>query len=65
MMNILAIYQRELRSYFDGALAYLVLPIFLGLVGVFCLFADIFEAGQLNMRVVFFWMAFFFSLIQH
>lgn len=64
MMNIFAIYQRELRSYFDGALAYLVLPVFLGLVGAFCLFfQDILESGQLNMRVIFFWMAFFFLLL--
>jgi ABC-2 type transport system permease protein len=63
-MNVLAIYQRELRSYFDGALAYLVLPIFLGLVGVFSLFfQDILEMGRLEMRVVFFWMAFFFLVL--
>lgn len=63
-MNVLAIYQRELRSYFDGALAYLIVPIFLGLVGSFSLFfQDIFEIGRLEMRVVFFWMAFFFLLL--
>lgn len=63
-MNVLAIYQRELRSYFDGSLAYLVLPIFLGLVAVFSLFfQDILEMGRLEMRVVFFWMAFFFLIL--
>lgn len=63
-MNVLAIYQRELRSYFDGSLAYLVLPIFWGLVAVFSLFfQDILEMGRLEMRVVFFWMAFFFLIL--
>lgn len=64
MNIILAIFQRELRAYFDAALAYLIIPIFLGLVGVFSLFfQDIFETGLLDMKVVFFWMAFFFLLL--
>jgi len=64
MSNVFAIYKRELRAYFDGPLAYIVVPIFLGLLGVFCLFfQDILEAGLTDMRRVFFWMAFFYLLL--
>jgi ABC-2 type transport system permease protein len=64
MSNIFAIFRRELRAYFDSPLAYIIVPIFLGLIGVFCLFfQDIFEAGLIDMRTVFFWMAFFYLLL--
>jgi len=64
MTNIIAIYRRELRAYFDGPLAYIIVPIFLGIVGVFCLyFQDVFEAGLVDMRRVFFWMALFYLLL--
>ena len=64
MTNIIAIYKRELRAFFDSPSAYISVPIFLGLVGCFCLFfQDIFEAGFADMRTVFFWMAFFYLLL--
>jgi ABC-2 type transport system permease protein len=64
MTNVIAIYRRELRAYFDGPLAYIIVPIFLGLVGVFCLyFQDVFAAGLVNMKTVFFWMAIFYLLL--
>lgn len=64
MRNILAIYQRELGSYFDTSLAYIVIPVFLALVGGFSLFfQDILAAGVASMRTVFFWSAVFFLLL--
>ena len=64
MSNIFAIFRRELRAYFDSPLAFIIVPIFLGLIGVFCLFfQDIFDAGLADMRTVFFWMAFFYLLL--
>ena len=64
MSNVFTIYRRELRAYFDSPLAYIIVPIFLGLVGLFCLFfQDIFEAGLVDMRRVFFWMALFYVLL--
>ncbi len=64
MRNILAIYRRELGSYFDTSLAYIVIPVFLALVGGFSLFfQDILSAGVASMRTVFFWSAVFFLLL--
>ena len=64
MRNILAIAQREFTGYFISPLAYFVVPVFLGLVGVFSLyFQDIFAAGVSSLRVVFFWSAIFLVLL--
>ena len=64
MRAILAIYRRELSSYFDTSLAYIVIPVFLGLVGGFSLFfQDILATGYATMRPVFFWSAVFFLLL--
>jgi len=64
MRNILAIAQREFTSYFYSPLAWFVVPVFLGLVGVFSLyFQDILATGLASMRVVFFWCAIFQVLL--
>lgn len=64
MRTVLAIFRRELLSYFDSALAYIVIPVFLGLVGLFSLwFDDLFAAGLASMRGVFFWSALFLVLL--
>lgn len=64
MTIVWTIYLRELRAYFDGGLTMLIIPIFLGMVGVFSLFfQDIFAAGFIDLRAVFFWMALFFLLL--
>ncbi len=64
MRNVVAIFQRELASYFDSPLAYLVIPAFLGLVGGFTLyFQDLFGAGVVTLRPLFFWSAVFFLLL--
>ncbi len=64
MRNVLAIYRRELASYFDSPLAYIVVPAFLGLVGGFSLwFSDILAAGVATMRTVFFWSAVSYLLL--
>jgi ABC-2 type transport system permease protein len=64
MTIVWTIFLRELRAYFDGVLALLIIPIFLGMVGVFSLFfQDVFAAGFIDLRSVFFWMALFFLLL--
>ena len=64
MTTVLAIYRRELQSYFNTPLAYIVVPVFLLLVGLFSLFLnDIFDAGLATMRTVFFWCAMWFLLL--
>jgi ABC-2 type transport system permease protein len=64
MRAVLAIYRRELSSYFDTSLAYIVIPVFLALVGGFSLFfQDILATGLATMRSVFFWSAVFFLLL--
>ncbi|MFT4974739.1 MAG: ABC-2 type transport system permease protein [Myxococcota bacterium] len=64
MRNVLAIFQREFSGYFNSALAYIIIPIFLVLVGGFSLFfQDIFAQGVASMRTVFFWCAAFFLLL--
>ncbi|MCB9760162.1 MAG: ABC transporter permease subunit [Alphaproteobacteria bacterium] len=64
MRTIWAIFRREFAGYFDSALAYIVIPVFLLLVGVFSLwFNDIFATGLATMRVVHFWSAMFLVLL--
>ena len=64
MRNVLAIFQREFSGYFNSALAYIIVPVFLALVGGFSLFfQDIFAQGVASMRTVFFWCAVFFLLL--
>ncbi len=64
MRNVLAIFRRELSSYFDSPLAYIVVPAFLAIVGGFSLwFSDIFAAGVATMRTVFFWSAISYLLL--
>lgn len=64
MQNVLAIFQRELGSYFDSPLAYIIIPVFLGLVGGFSLFfQDVLASGLASMRTVFFWSAVSYLLL--
>ena len=64
MNAVLAIYRRELSSYFDSPLAYIVIPTFLGLVGAFCLyFQDLLGTGLATLRPMFFWSAVFMVLL--
>jgi ABC-2 type transport system permease protein len=64
MNNVLTIFRREFAGYFDSPLAYIVIPVFLGLVGGFShYFQDILAAGVASMRPVFFWSAVFFLLL--
>ncbi len=64
MKNIIAIFRRELSSYFDSPLAYIVIPVFLGLVGAFTMYLqDLFASGTVSMRPVFFWCAVCFLLL--
>jgi len=64
MNQVLAIYRRELQSYFNTPLAYIVIPVFLLLVGLFSLFLnDLFDVGLASMRTVFFWSAMWFLLL--
>jgi len=64
MNAVLAIYRRELSSYFDSPLAYIVIPTFLGLVGAFSLyFQDLIGAGVATLRPMFFWSAVFMVLL--
>ncbi|MFT5582723.1 MAG: ABC-2 type transport system permease protein [Cognaticolwellia sp.] len=64
MRTVLAIYKRELASYFNSALAYIIVPVFLLLVGLFSLYLnDLFDAGLATLRTVFFWEAMFFLLL--
>ncbi len=65
MLNhVAAIFRRELSSYFDSTLAYIVIPVFLLLVGGFTLyFQDLLGAGIASMRPVFFWASVFMLLL--
>lgn len=64
MRNVLAIFRREFESYFDSPLAYIIIPVFLGLVAAFALwFQDIFATGIISLRTIFFWSAVFFLLL--
>jgi ABC-2 type transport system permease protein len=64
MNNVLAIARRELGAYFDSPLAYFVVPVYAVLVGGFALwFDDVFAAGTVTLRGVFFWSAVFLVLL--
>lgn len=64
MTNALAIARRELGAYFDSPLAYFVVPVYVVLVGGFALwFDDLFAAGTVSLRGVFFWAAIFLVLL--
>ena len=59
-----AIFRREFASYFNSPLALIAVPVFLALVGLFSLiFNDIFDAGLVTLRTVFFWSAMFLVLL--
>lgn len=58
MRTVLAIVRRELSGSFDSALGYIVIPVYLALVGVFSLwFDDVYGTGVTTLRGVFFWAA--------
>ncbi len=64
MLNVLAVFRRELTSSFDSPLAYIVVPVFLGLVATFVLwFQDIFAQGVVSLRTFFFWSSLFFVVL--
>ncbi len=64
LTHVRAIYRRELSSYFDSPLAYIVVPVFLTLVGGFSLFfQDLLGGGIATMRPVFFWSSIFMLLL--
>lgn len=64
MRNVFAIARRELGAYFDSPLAYVIVPIYVLLVGGFALwFDDVFAAGVVSLRSVFFWSALFLVLL--
>ena len=52
MENILVIFKREFRSYFDSPVAYIVLMFSLAVVGYFFT-ANLFLANQANLRTLF------------
>jgi len=65
MKTILVITRRELQSFFDSLIAYILLVVFLGISGFFTwLFgSDIFLIGQASLRSFFtiaYWTLFFF-----
>lgn len=64
-MNILTICRRELATFFDSLMAYIIMVVFLGLSGFFTWMfgSDIFFVGQASLGVFFniaFWTLFFF-----
>lgn len=66
MNKIGIITRRELASYFDSLLAYIIIILFLGLTGYFTWIyqTNVFVAGQANLRVFFgwsYWMIFIFT----
>ncbi len=64
MKNTFTIFRRELSSYFDSPLAYIVIPAFLILVGTFTMYLqDLFASGVVTLRPVFFWCAVCFLLL--
>jgi ABC-2 type transport system permease protein len=64
MQNVLAVFRRELSSSFDSPLAYIVVPVFLGLVATFALwFQDVFAQGVASLRTFFFWSSLFFVVL--
>lgn len=63
MNNVFAIARRELGAYFDSPLAYFVVPAYVILVGAFALwFDDMFAAGVVSLRSLFFWSGIFLVL---
>jgi len=65
MKKIWIITQRELHSYFDSLIAFIMIVLFLGFSGFFTWIsgADIFMVGQANLRAFFgiaYWTLFFF-----
>jgi ABC-2 type transport system permease protein len=65
MKKIWIITQRELNSYFDSLIAFIMIVLFLGFSGFFTWIsgADIFMVGQANLRAFFgiaYWTLFFF-----
>ena len=65
MRNIWIITKRELRSFFDSLIAYIMLALFLGLSGFFTWIygSDVFIVGQVSLRSFFgiaYWTLFFF-----
>lgn len=64
LTHVAAIFKRELSSYFDSPRAYIVIPVFLVLVGGFSLyFQDLLGGGLATMRPVFFWSSVFMLLL--
>lgn len=62
--NVFAIARREFGAYFDSPLAYVIVPIYVVLVGGFALwFDDLFAAGVVSMRGVFFWASLFLVVL--
>lgn len=56
MLQVFAIFRRELAGYFGQPLAYIVLTLFAVLLAFPSLFLqDVLDAGQASMRVPFFW----------
>ena len=65
MRNILILFKKELRTYFDSLMAYILFVLFLGFSGFFTWLygADIFLVGQVSLRTFFsiaYWSLFFF-----
>lgn len=64
MKTTWAIFRRELAAFFNSALAYIAIPLFLLLVGLFSLFLDdLFDKNLAHMGSVFRWMALFLILL--
>jgi len=64
MRNVLVIFEREFIAYFNGALAYIIIPVFLLMVGAFSLyFRDVFDLEIVTMRPIYFWCSLSFLLL--
>lgn len=64
MQNVLAIARRELGAFFDSPLAYVVVPIYVVLVGAFALwFDDVFTRDAVSLRSVVFWSSVWLLLL--
>lgn len=59
MQNILTIYRKELRSYFNSPIAYIVIIVFLAVVGWFFV-NGLFQGNAASMRPMFDWIPFVF-----
>ena len=65
MKKIWILATRELKTFFDSLIAYIMLALFLGLTGFFTwiMFSDIFSTGQASLIPFFnvaYWSLFFF-----